>query len=289
MVNREDVTNELREAQTDFHRLIDRANPQSLRCPTDGTRWTNRQLLYHMVFGYIIVRTLMPLAHVLGRIGWSRRFAATLNALHRPFHIINYLGSCAGGQLLSPGRNGRSDECHHGRHPPKTRHGNRRQPRTDHALPHPVGSVLLALSVCSGPGVTSWVLGVVILTSRTAHRYTQPCPVGRYVISEVQTRSSCPVSHTRSTRSSGLARPSSGIVVTGVNFRGLMPCSRCHLIEAATIFLDTVSPPSRRSARIRGAPYTSSDALRNAAIFASRAARRTTDGLGAAPWAAAHL
>ena len=103
-MNREDVTNELREAQTDFHRLIDRANPQSLRCPTDGTRWTNRQLLYHMVFGYIIVRTMMPLAHVLGRIGWSRRFAATLNALHRPFHIINYLGSCAGGQLLSPGR-----------------------------------------------------------------------------------------------------------------------------------------------------------------------------------------
>jgi hypothetical protein len=61
-------------------------------------------MLFHMVFGYIIVRTLMPLVHLLGRLGWSRRFAATLNALRRPFHVINYLGSCCGGQLLSPRR-----------------------------------------------------------------------------------------------------------------------------------------------------------------------------------------
>ena len=68
------------------------------------------------------------------------------------------------------------------------------------------------------------------------------------------------MSHTRSTRSSGLALPLSGMVVTGVNFRGLMPCSRCLLIDAATVFLDTVSPSSRRSAKIRGDPYTSSEA-----------------------------
>ena len=55
-----------------------------------------------MVFGYLIVRTLLPLVHVLGRLGWSRRFAATLNAARRPFHLINYLGSVGGGQLLTP-------------------------------------------------------------------------------------------------------------------------------------------------------------------------------------------
>ena len=103
-MNRDDVIAELREAQTDFHQLVDRLDPQALRCRTDGTRWTNRQLLFHMVFGYVIVRTLMPLVHVLGRLGWSRRFAATLNALYRPFHVINYLGSCGGGLLLSPRR-----------------------------------------------------------------------------------------------------------------------------------------------------------------------------------------
>ena len=54
-----------------------------------------------MVFGYLIVRTLIPLVHALGRLGHSRGFAATLNAGRRPFHVINYLGSCGGGQVLT--------------------------------------------------------------------------------------------------------------------------------------------------------------------------------------------
>ena len=98
------VTAELRRSQVDFHALVAQATPEDLRRRTDGTRWTNRQLMWHMVFGYLIVRTLMPLVHLLGRLGWSRRFAATLNALHRPFHLINYAGSVGGGLLLSPRR-----------------------------------------------------------------------------------------------------------------------------------------------------------------------------------------
>ena len=34
--------------------------------------------------------------------GRSKRFAALLNAARRPFHVINYLGSWAGGQLVPP-------------------------------------------------------------------------------------------------------------------------------------------------------------------------------------------
>ena len=96
------VDGELRRAQAEFHQLISSASPDDLRRPTDGTRWTNRQLLFHMVFGYVLVRTLLPLVHVLGRLGHSSGFAATLNAGRRPFHLINYLGSCGGGQLLTP-------------------------------------------------------------------------------------------------------------------------------------------------------------------------------------------
>ena len=98
------ATAEMRRAQADFHVLIAGAGPQDLRRRTDGTRWTNRQLLWHMVFGYLIVRTLLPLVHLLGRLGWSRRFAATLNAAHRPFHLVNYAGSAGGGLLLTPRR-----------------------------------------------------------------------------------------------------------------------------------------------------------------------------------------
>jgi heme/copper-type cytochrome/quinol oxidase subunit 1 len=95
-----EIRAELDRVRVDFHDLAGKAPAGELRRRSDGTRWTNRQLLFHLVFGFLIVRTLMPLVHVLGRLGWSRRFAAVLDAGRRPFHLINYLGSCGGGQLL---------------------------------------------------------------------------------------------------------------------------------------------------------------------------------------------
>ena len=93
---------ELDRVEADFAELVGGAGESELRRRSAGTRWTNRQLLYHMVFGYLIVRTLLPLVHLLGRWGRSRRFAASLNAARRPFHWINFIGSWAGGQILPP-------------------------------------------------------------------------------------------------------------------------------------------------------------------------------------------
>jgi DinB superfamily len=96
------VHEEMDRARIQFEQLLDRASPASLRRRSDGTRWTNRQLLFHMLFGYLIVRTLMPLVHAFGRRPdrWSRRFAAILNAGQQPFHVINYVGSWGGGEVL---------------------------------------------------------------------------------------------------------------------------------------------------------------------------------------------
>jgi hypothetical protein len=101
-MDRAGVTEELTLARADFRRLAQQATLADLHRRSHGTRWTNRQLLFHMVFGFLIVRTLMPLVHLLGRLGWSGRFAAVLNACRRPFHVINYLGSVGGGQFLRP-------------------------------------------------------------------------------------------------------------------------------------------------------------------------------------------
>ena len=86
----------------DFRRIVVGAPADELDLPSNGTRWTNRQLLFHMLFGYLIVRTLLPLVRAFGRRpdSWSRRFAAALNAGWRPFHVINYVGSVGGGQVL---------------------------------------------------------------------------------------------------------------------------------------------------------------------------------------------
>jgi hypothetical protein len=97
-----DIGEEMRRAQADFHQLIATASREHLHRPTHGTRWTNRQLLFHMVLGYGVVRMLLPLVRTLGRLGYSRGFATALNAARCPFHLVNYLDPCLAARLLSP-------------------------------------------------------------------------------------------------------------------------------------------------------------------------------------------
>ena len=52
----------------DFHHLLDSATPAELRAPTNGTKWTNRQLLFHMLFGFLLVRALLVLVKGFGRL-----------------------------------------------------------------------------------------------------------------------------------------------------------------------------------------------------------------------------
>ena len=101
-MDRTDIVAEMREAAADFRVLLDTATSAELRRGSDGTKWTNEQLLFHMLFGYLVVRRLLPLVRILGWLpdGVSRVFAAALNAGTRPFHVVNYLGSLGGARVL---------------------------------------------------------------------------------------------------------------------------------------------------------------------------------------------
>lgn len=100
------IVEEIRAARDDFHCLLDEATTAELRKGSNGTKWTNEQLLFHMLFGYLIVRTLRWLVYgfSLLPVAYSRRFARGLNAVARPFHFSNYLGSLSGARVL--GRRG---------------------------------------------------------------------------------------------------------------------------------------------------------------------------------------
>jgi len=102
--DRESVRHELERVRADLHHLVGQASATDLHRRTDGTRWTNQQLLWHMVFGFLIVRRLLPLVGLLGRMpdSVSRGFAAGLDAATRPFHVVNYLGG-VGGALVFRG------------------------------------------------------------------------------------------------------------------------------------------------------------------------------------------
>jgi hypothetical protein len=105
-MDKQSVHDELERVRADFRRLIEAADDDVLRRLSAGTRWNNRQLLFHMLLGYLIIRALLRLVRVFGHLppGASRGYARLLNAATRPFDQINFLGSYAAGHVVSPGR-----------------------------------------------------------------------------------------------------------------------------------------------------------------------------------------
>jgi hypothetical protein len=97
---------ELERVRADFRHLVTTAHPADLGRPSDGTKWTNEQLLFHMLFGYLLVRNLRQLVRGLSGLpdGVSACFAALLQAGTRPFHVVNYLGPLGGARVLGRAR-----------------------------------------------------------------------------------------------------------------------------------------------------------------------------------------
>ena len=108
-VDRTNIAADLERARVEFHRLLAEAERHDAWSkPTDGTRWTNEQLLFHMVFGYMVVQRLLVLVRVFGRFPGqvSRLYARGLNVATTPFHAINYFGSCAAAMVYNRRRMG---------------------------------------------------------------------------------------------------------------------------------------------------------------------------------------
>jgi len=103
------LTADLQRARTDFAHLLEVVSEPDWKQPTASTRWTNEQLLFHMVFGYMIVRRLLFLARVFGCLpdAVSRGFAHILDVAARPFHVINYYGTCAAALVYNRNRMGK--------------------------------------------------------------------------------------------------------------------------------------------------------------------------------------
>ena len=100
------IDRELEAARAALHQLLTTADAADLRRRSDGTRWTNHQLLFHCVLGYAVVRVLLPLVRLMGRlpVPVGRGWTALLNAAAQPFHVVNYLGPVAAARVLPPAR-----------------------------------------------------------------------------------------------------------------------------------------------------------------------------------------
>ncbi len=105
-VDRQVIHAEPEGARAIFHRLLDTATKDDLRRRADGTRWTNEQPLFPMLFGYILIHPLLIVRRGSKRLPnlAGRAFAGVLNAATRPFDVVNYLGSVGAVSVLGPRR-----------------------------------------------------------------------------------------------------------------------------------------------------------------------------------------
>lgn len=91
-VDRNGIAAELEGTCRDLHALLAEATPALLRRRSNGPRWTNEQLLFHMVFGFLVVRRLLPLVRLVSRLPApvGRGFAAFLDAMRaQPLGTMN--------------------------------------------------------------------------------------------------------------------------------------------------------------------------------------------------------
>lgn len=66
-IDRQRLHDDLERVRDELHQLVAAATARELCWRGSGTRWTNGQLLWHLVFGFLIVSRLLPLVRLFGR------------------------------------------------------------------------------------------------------------------------------------------------------------------------------------------------------------------------------
>ena len=101
---RQAVHAELERVRETFAAHIGAMTPDDLGAPSNGTRWTNEQLLFHMLFGYLLVRRLTWMVKLLGRLprGSTRPFAALRRRVRATLSFIRRSASSAPGAACHP-------------------------------------------------------------------------------------------------------------------------------------------------------------------------------------------
>jgi DinB family protein len=91
----ESIRAELEMTRSSFHALLESLSEEDLKGPSFNRGWTNGEILAHMVFGFIILNTLLPVARIWGRLprSSSKPFAWLLNISTGAFNWFNALGA----------------------------------------------------------------------------------------------------------------------------------------------------------------------------------------------------
>ncbi len=100
---REQVRSDLEETRSQFHAILESLSEADWRAPSRNAAWTNGQLLFHMVFAFILIPALS------GPRGpfWSPALESEALAVSTPFfNWINALGPRIGARIYGRRRIG---------------------------------------------------------------------------------------------------------------------------------------------------------------------------------------
>jgi hypothetical protein len=105
---------ELEAAQREFHAMADGVSDQGWNAPSHNPGWSNGQVLFHVLLGFVLLPPLARLLILFGHLPrLSRAFAALLSFSTPVFHWINAAGPRGAARVL--GRTGvlrRFDRVH---------------------------------------------------------------------------------------------------------------------------------------------------------------------------------
>jgi len=88
--------------------LLDSFSKEDWRRQSLNPGWTNGEVMAHMVFGFVVVIVLLPMARLWGRLPKesSRSFARMLDRFTGPFNRANAFGARMQARLFAPERIG---------------------------------------------------------------------------------------------------------------------------------------------------------------------------------------
>lgn len=104
----ERIRAELEESSIQFHALLDSLTDEDWNAPSRNPAWTNGQLLFHMVFAFMLVPALFWMIRFWSRLPdrFSRWFARGLDFLTPVFNWFNALGPRGQAVVFGRGRIG---------------------------------------------------------------------------------------------------------------------------------------------------------------------------------------
>ena len=91
---RKRIRDELAETRRQFHALLDSLSAADWDAPSRNPAWTNGQLVFHMLFAFMLIPWLFWLIRFWSRLpdGYSRAFARVLDFSTPLFNRVNALG-----------------------------------------------------------------------------------------------------------------------------------------------------------------------------------------------------